>query len=219
MGKKCTGRLMSLMMIILVVLGIHIRGIYFEQYTTFFIVFTTLVGGLLWYGGLKYDRAVFLSHIDPLTKVYNREYLYENFSKILSQSERNSKNLNIILVDIDKFKEINDNLGHQQGDKVLIELAKVFKKNLRKSDNVVRWGGDEFLLIIPDCNKETLIIIVKRIQEELQEISSRLGINISITIGRSSFPKDGKRMNELISKADIDMYILKERERKAVRVI
>ncbi len=219
MGKNYTGRLMSILIVILVVMAMYIRGLYIEAYSIFFMVFAILVGGLLWYGGFKYDRAVFLAHRDPLTKVYNREYVYKNLPNLLKEADKRKKNVNILFVDIDGFKEVNDTHGHPMGDRILIEVANVLRGNVRESDNVIRWGGDEFLVLFPNCSKRDLSKIIQRIHGEIYDLSQRIEVCFSISIGISTFPNDGVVVNDLIKKADSDMYKFKAEGEKVVKII
>jgi len=149
------------------------------------------------------------SIIDPLTGLYNKEYLINAFSQIASRLRRNGKKAVIAFIDLDQFKEINDSLGHEYGDMLIKEVAKRIKKNVRKSDIVSRFGGDEFVLILDEVEKpENIIGLIQRLLESINEKIVLNGKSLSTTasIGLSVFPDDSEDINKLITYADTAMY-------------
>lgn len=158
-----------------------------------------------------------LAYYDKLTGVANRTLFYEFAEKFLNDAKRNNKLLGLMFIDVNKFKSINDTYGHEIGDKVLIEVANILMKATRKSDVVARYGGDEFLILLPYIkNLNDYKSIVSRIISAKNKIINCDGIeiNISLSIGISFYPNDGDSIDKLISEADNVMYIAKKRDGK-----
>lgn len=108
--------------------------------------------------------------LDPLTGLYNRRYMEDNLERELFTAQRRKTPLSVSILDIDQFKQINDNFGHAAGDTYLRELGRFLRENMRKSDIVCRYGGDEFVLILPDSSLENTHHRVQKIQEEIKEL-------------------------------------------------
>ncbi|MCR8630054.1 GGDEF domain-containing protein [Paenibacillus radicis (ex Xue et al. 2023)] len=162
-----------------------------------------------WFLGKNYDIAKFYSEKDYLTQTYNRRYAFNALPKLLTKMNQRKKELSLFVVDVDKFKQINDTYGHDMGDTVLKNIAALLKSSTRKSDFVTRWGGDEFLIVAPYANKNDASIIINRIEKQLQEVSIQLSLELSLSIGVSVYPDNAVEMEELISLADKNMYITK----------
>ncbi len=143
---------------------------------------------------------------DHLTGIYNRRRLDEIFEIEVERAIRYKRPLSITISDIDKFKEVNDTLGHKMGDKVLIATAHIMLESTRKTDIVARYGGDEFAIIFPETQKETAEKIMLRIREKLEDYAKGIGIPISISFGVASYPEDGNSSQELLKVADSNMY-------------
>ncbi|WP_123053332.1 sensor domain-containing diguanylate cyclase [Clostridium sp. JN-1] len=153
-----------------------------------------------------------LAYYDKLTGLGNRVLFYEVADKILDNCCRNNHMLGLMFIDIDNFKSINDTYGHTVGDSVLAEVADILKKATRKNDVIARFGGDEFLVLLPDIkNFNNYKIIHSRIINTKKRIINLGGnkINVSLSTGVSFYPQDGKSIDELIIKADEAMYIAK----------
>ncbi len=154
-----------------------------------------------------------LAFNDSLTGLSTRRVFIKKLEEEIRISDKNNNKLAVIFIDLNKFKQINDHLGHEVGDKLLIETAKRLKKHVRKNDTVARMGGDEFTLLLSDIDSaEAAIKTVKRILNSLRErcIIEGNAIDISASIGVSFYPKDGKDVDVLIKKADIAMYCVKK---------
>lgn len=154
----------------------------------------------------KYDQVKFYSEKDNLTGLYNRRVIDNKFPCILAKVSENNGKLAILIFDCDKFKIINDTYGHVNGDLVLREIAAILLKAERKSDIVSRWGGDEFLVIVPNTNENEIKLFASKIDSKLQELSKKLQIEISISSGFSIYPKSATNLDGLIIAADDMMY-------------
>lgn len=159
---------------------------------------------------------------DQLTGLYNRRYIEESFERELLRAKRNSLHLGVVMIDIDHFKRFNDTLGHAAGDALLRALGKFLLQNIRRSDIVCRYGGEEFLLILPETSlgiavqrAETLCEKVKKLQVEHE---NRLLEHITLSLGVAVFPDNGETMDAIIKAADTALYRAKEEGRNRVCV-
>ncbi len=156
-----------------------------------------------------------LIYVDDLSGVFNRRYLRRLKEEFISDFIVSGTYFTIAVVDIDKFKNINDTHGHLKGDEVIAAFAGLLKEILRKEDIIVRYGGDEFLIVQKGLKSEDAFIVwdglVKRIKGE--KIG---GVNVSISVGLASFPTDGHSYEELFLKADERLYIAKRTGRGKV---
>ena len=156
-----------------------------------------------------------LARFDVLTCSYRRGYGLNLLEQQIKTANRNKTFVTLFYLDIDRFKYINDTFGHNEGDKVLKEAAKLFKFTLREVDIICRIGGDEFLLILPDTSPEKAPQIRERIDKNLEKLNRSLNkpYKISFSIGLSCYnPSNPLSIDELIRIADENMY--KEKKRK-----
>ena len=147
--------------------------------------------------------------IDDLTGIYNRRFLKEYLAIEIKKYSRYYTPFTLLFLDLDNFKHINDSKGHIEGDKALKEFVRLIKEYLRKSDILVRYGGDEFIVILPHTNRNAGLIVAKRIVERIKkhEYFSTLGTGVSI--GVAQYPEDGKNIDELLASADEGLYLAK----------
>lgn len=158
-----------------------------------------------------------LSITDNLTKLYNRVKLDKSLQEEMNRSLRYNTNFSIILLDIDYFKKVNDNFGHQVGDEVLIESAQILSKNIRNVDILGRWGGEEFLVICPETKIEDAIKVASHINEAIKlHKFSTYPNTITMSLGVASFNKDIKNIDDIILNADKALYQAKEQGRDRV---
>ncbi|MDN5089247.1 sensor domain-containing diguanylate cyclase [Aliarcobacter butzleri] len=158
-----------------------------------------------------------LSITDNLTKLYNRVKLDKSLQEEMNRSLRYNTNFSIILLDIDYFKKVNDNFGHQVGDEVLIESAQILSKNIRNVDILGRWGGEEFLVICPETKIEDAIKVASHINEAIKlHKFSTYPNTITMSLGVASFNKDIKNIDDIILNADKALYQAKEEGRDKV---
>jgi len=158
---------------------------------------------------------------DPLTDLYNRRYITETMSRDILRAGREDAPLSVIISDIDHFKVINDTYGHQVGDLFLIEVAQLFRHHTRGSDSVCRYGGEEFLFVLPGASADA----ARKRAEEIRLQIARLAIlheektlTITMSFGVAAFPVHGGKCEEIIMKADQALYDAKRMGRNLVRV-
>lgn len=146
---------------------------------------------------------------DPLTGLANRNLLYQMFNSALDASRRFNKMIAILFIDLDYFKKINDTLGHDVGDKLLIFIAEQLKKNLRDTDIAARLGGDEFIVMMSEVTSINQVqYVAQRFLEKLSNPVYLLGheVRASASVGISLYPMDGSDIHELTKQADIALY-------------
>jgi diguanylate cyclase (GGDEF)-like protein len=149
---------------------------------------------------------------DPLTGLYNRRLFAESFEKELNRARRYGLPLGIAILDLHRFKEVNDKYGHQRGDEVLRAAATTLQKALRTSDSAFRIGGDEFALLLPQTDAAQALALSRRIDVVFTETLKPLQLAFPVTVdhGVATFPQDGDQSDQLIHVADERLYRLKE---------
>ncbi len=150
-----------------------------------------------------YEMAV----LDPLTGLYNRRFVEERLRAEIARAERHGDALMVLLLDLDDFKQINDRFGHAAGDLVLKELAHRIRKAVRASDFAVRMGGDEFLVLLPECPPDKIKLVLSRLGPIEMEFNGTR-ISISSSKGYAQF-QQGETVEELIERADQKLYAAK----------
>lgn len=162
-----------------------------------------------------------MANHDSLTRLYNRNVIKKEIKNELTKAKRHNRNLSVILIDADYFKSINDTFGHQTGDTVLVELSKLFSKAIRSSDYAIRYGGEEFALVLPEASINTALEISLRIKEKVKNNQFNIDknkINMTVSIGISSFPEHSDNLEELFKMADEALYEAKDSGRDAVYI-
>jgi diguanylate cyclase (GGDEF)-like protein len=158
---------------------------------------------------------------DGLTGVFNHRYFQEKLSEEMTKAERYNKDLSLALLDVDHFKKFNDNYGHQEGDKVLRIVAEVIQSTVRqKVDTVARYGGEEFAVILPEADgnagKDLAERVRKNVESYLFENNGKAVYRVTVSIGISSYPFDGRDPKVLIQMADKALYEAKGAGRNRV---
>lgn len=161
-----------------------------------------------------------LATTDGLTELYNHRYFQEQMIMQVANSKRYNSVFSLILIDIDFFKKFNDVFGHQSGDAVLRQVAQKLKKNVRSTDFVCRYGGEEMSIILPNTDKKEAVItaqkICKAIAEKPFKLTNEKESIVTISLGVSTYPEDGETPSEIIAKADERLYHAKENGRNQV---
>lgn len=168
-----------------------------------------------------YTRTRELSVRDELTGINNRRHFQQMLQMEWKRAVRFRRQLSLIMLDVDHFKEYNDTFGHLQGDGVLKQIGGLLKKNLREVDTVARFGGEEFVLLLPDTDKRGAVVVAEKVRaviaahkfvtDELRETR-----RITISAGVATYPDDVGEMEDLIDQADIALYRAKENGRNRV---
>ena len=148
---------------------------------------------------------------DPLTDLYNRRLFAETFEKELNRARRYGQPLGLVMLDLHRFKEVNDKHGHPRGDEVLRAAAATLKKALRTSDYAFRIGGDEFALLLPQTDAEQALALARRVETVFAEVLQplQLAVGVSMDHGVANFPQDAEQADQLIRIADERLYRLK----------
>jgi diguanylate cyclase (GGDEF)-like protein len=152
---------------------------------------------------------------DPLTDLFNRRYMEEMLERELARAVRKNTSLGIIFIDIDHFKRFNDQYGHDVGDRVLRELSHFLRSRIRKEDIVCRYGGEEFILIMPEVTVDTICQRAEEIRLEGKKISIELVDQknvqaVTLSLGVSVFPNNGQTIEALLRAADVALYQAKK---------
>lgn len=165
-----------------------------------------------------------LSKLDGLTEIYNRRIFEFFIDAEIKRGNRYRNNFSLIFIDLDNFKQINDNFGHQKGDEVLKNMALLMKKISRDSDFVFRYGGDEFSMILPETKKDGAMIYANRLKEKTENIiiegkavdGTHKKYSLSVSIGIVQFPQSASNKEELIKFADFALLEAKKNKNKIV---
>lgn len=161
-----------------------------------------------------------LATTDGLTDLYNHRYFQEQMIMQVANCRRYNSKFSLILIDIDFFKKFNDTFGHQSGDAVLRQVALKLKKNVRSSDFVCRYGGEEMSIILPNTDKSEALITAQKICDAVAEAPLKLAGDkesiVTISLGVATFPEDGETPSEIIDFADKGLYYAKEHGRNQV---
>ena len=179
----------------------------------------TIVGSML--KSYIFTDTYKLGYIDRLTGAYNKRFYQDQVQGILNSAKAHGTSVSLAVIDLDNFKYVNDTYGHQNGDIVLYRLASLLKSVLRKSDFVIRFGGDEFILLLPDTDPLVAISVLERVRMRVEEeaILTQEGavVNITISIGVASTSAEGSTSVDVImNKADKMVYIAKTKGRNCV---
>ena len=162
-----------------------------------------------------------LASTDPMTKLYNRRYFSKVSQQIIHLAQRDRQDLSVIMLDIDKFKNINDTYGHDIGDTIIINLADQLLNTQRKSDISCRYGGEEFTVLLPNTSIESAATVAETIRKNIENLTVDLQskhIDFTVSIGVSSLHDDEEDLEKALKRADEALYKAKESGRNRVCV-
>jgi diguanylate cyclase (GGDEF)-like protein len=154
-------------------------------------------------------RVLELSQTDPLTGLFNRGHLYPTLEQEIQRTRRSGRGFCVLMIDLDGLKAINDSMGHLRGDEVLRAVGRVITGSIRTVDSAYRYGGDEFLILLPETEFIGAYVVAEKIREGVEQISESLvtdPASTSVSIGLVSHPEDGSSTEELMVAADRAMY-------------
>jgi len=158
-----------------------------------------------------------LAHQDKLTGLFNRQYFDNAYKRIFQEAEANKSSLSLLFIDIDHFKLINDEYGHQMGDEILKIVANLISASCRKEDVIGRWGGEEIVVILPGTAACDALKVAEDIRKIVaQETKNLTGLKVMVSIGVANFPEDCHEPKLLIEYADKALYKAKRRGRNRV---
>src|SRR5437660_6919505 len=168
------------------------------------------------------ERIQELTITDDCTGLYNARHLYKTLEAEVYRSARFGHEFSVIFIDLDHFKNVNDTHGHLIGSKLLAEIGYFIKSHLRLIDFAFRYGGDEFVILLPQTSKEAALIVAKRLLESMRETlylrDDRLDLNVRASLGLATYPDDAKSAHEIIRQADEMMYSVKNTTRDNIAV-
>lgn len=161
-----------------------------------------------------YEQIMHRSHTDAVTGLWNHGFFQNQLSYEIARQAAGRGPVSLLLIDIDNFKKLNDTFGHQYGDTVLLEIAKILKDSSRENDYVCRYGGEEFALILPQSGIEAAFPSAERIRKNIESCSfsrppEKTAVPITVSIGLACFPRHALTKADLIQKADKALYISK----------
>jgi len=190
-----------------------------------YLAFEITVGAIYALSFMRYQYREFVAKTeleriystDPLTKIGNRVKLEEEANKWFKSCEKDNEPLCLALLDVDNLKQINDSHGHIVGDTVLYETAQILRAKLRKEDVCVRWGGDEFILLLPCTSVEQARDMAIEIKDAITNYEFSARIDISCSFGIAQMQR-GQSLEQLIAKADASMYLAKAHGKNTIEV-
>jgi len=160
-----------------------------------------------------YEKNIYLARHDSLTGLYNRRHFEDVFELSRKRAQRYNESFHIVVIDLDHFKSINDQYGHQIGDAVLVDFARRMTSSLRDSDIIARYGGDEFILLMLSTTTEALTAKLESIRTQLLDLpiqSQGITLTYGFSYGISEYPLEGTELDHLTRLADYSMYNYKQ---------
>jgi diguanylate cyclase (GGDEF)-like protein len=155
---------------------------------------------------------------DPLTGLYNRRFMEDTLDRLVHLSDRNQKPIAAIMIDLDHFKALNDQHGHAMGDAVLRGVATAITGGLRQSDVACRYGGEELIVLLPDCDLECAAVKAEMLRQRIEALSGIHGARVTASLGVASIPEAASRAADLVATADSALYRAKQAGRNRVAV-
>jgi diguanylate cyclase (GGDEF)-like protein len=157
---------------------------------------------------------------DPLTGLYNRRFLLDHLDREISRAERSGSVVSVLLMDLRGFKAINDHLGHPVGDGVLVRTARRIRESLRVVDAGCRYGGDEFVAVLPNTDLVHTLTVAERIRQRVSHIRLplRVGLRVDLNYGVATYPADGRTINFILKMSDVRLYASKPKSDQATGV-
>jgi diguanylate cyclase (GGDEF)-like protein len=155
------------------------------------------------------DAALRLARFDPLTGLYNRAHFFTEFERELRLSQRAGRSFALLMVDLDGLKPVNDSFGHHYGDQLLQAVTQVIQHTVRTTDTPARYGGDEFVVLLPDTDAAGAFVVAEKLRRDIAALSVQVSdrtIRTSVSIGLVAYPDDGSSVDELMAAADAALY-------------
>lgn len=165
------------------------------------------------------EHAEYLADTDALTQLNNRRAFFHLAQQVLNESKRHPKPISIMMLDLDHFKDINDQYGHAAGDAVLVHIADVCRQTVRESDIIARLGGEEFVVLMPNTTREQALMLADRLRNNIDQrclLFQDNTIHTSASIGIADSPDGHVELDELLSRADHQLYQAKDSGRNQI---
>jgi diguanylate cyclase (GGDEF)-like protein len=163
-----------------------------------------------------------LTITDDVTGLYNARHLYKTLETEVYRSSRFNYEFTVLFIDLDHFKQVNDTHGHLVGSKLLAEIGYLVKAQLRLIDYAFRYGGDEFVILLPQTGKDAALVVAKRLRDSLRTSmfckEEGLNLNVRASIGVATYPHDAKTPHDVIRQADEMMYLVKNSTRDNIGI-
>ena len=153
---------------------------------------------------------------DPLTGLYNRRYMEDTLERVVRLAEREQQEVAVIMIDLDHFKRLNDQYGHAKGDTVLRDAAGAVTAQLRETDVACRYGGEELIVVMPNCGVDDALLKAERIRASIEALSEAGGARVSASLGVSVIPTTSGTIKDLLASSDAALYAAKEAGRNCV---
>lgn len=167
---------------------------------------------------LEYSKKLEIMAVtDGLTELYNHSYIFLRLEEEIAKAKRYQRKLSIIMLDIDFFKKLNDTYGHQFGDHVLSRISKCLKDNLRTTDIIGRYGGEEFLIIAPETGSPEAFVAANKLRKLIENIIFFHHVQVTISMGIAEWKNDTSQ--QLIEKADKCLYMAKKHGRNKIEML
>jgi diguanylate cyclase (GGDEF)-like protein len=165
------------------------------------------------------EAALRLSHLDQMTRLFNRGHVRSALDQEIRRAARTNRPFAVLMVDLDDLKPVNDRFGHDAGDRLLRAVAGAVRNGIRATDTAARYGGDEFLLVLPETDLDGALRVAEKLRADIGRLAvseDGSSIRISASFGLVTYPDDGRTADELIRRADLAMYEAKRRGRDQV---
>ena len=163
-----------------------------------------------------------LTITDDCTGLYNARHLYKTLEQEVYRSSRFGYEFSVLFIDLDHFKQVNDTHGHLIGSKLLAEIGYLIKAQLRLIDFAFRYGGDEFVVLLPQTGKDSALVVAKRLRDSMRASAfckdEGLNLNVRASMGLATFPHDAKTPHDIIRQADEMMYMVKNSTRDNIGI-
>jgi diguanylate cyclase (GGDEF)-like protein len=168
------------------------------------------------------ERIQELTITDDCTGLYNARHLYKTLETEVYRSSRFGYEFSVLFIDLDHFKQVNDTHGHLIGSKLLAEIGYLVKAQLRLIDFAFRYGGDEFVVLLPQTGKDQALVVAKRLRDAMRASSfcreEGLNLNVRASIGLATYPHDARTAHDIIRQADEMMYLVKNTTRDNIGI-
>jgi diguanylate cyclase (GGDEF)-like protein len=176
------------------------------------------------YNAKLHNKTKLLAITDALTGLHNHRYFQQLFAQEMGRAKRYRKPLSLIILDVDDFKKFNDSFGHAAGDRVLAAIGSIIDKTLRKVDFAFRYGGEEFVILLPETRQDSAILVADRLRERIANespgiIADTADRGVTVSVGVAAFPENGTSREELFEVADRLLYQAKESGKNQVQSV